>query len=420
MKKLVKENYHWIVVVAVLLMQFIYTGLVNNLSGYHLVPVTEALQITRTQYGLAGTLGSACGVLGNLLAGALIRRVGCRKAAALGLCNAILANVIFFTMRSYAMLLAGRICIGFCGGICGMTCVSQLLGAWFHRKRGFVLGLVMASSGCGSAVLGFVQAYAIDHISWRWSFGFSAIMLLLAATLVLLLVRDTPGEKQLAPYGEGELAEKKKQTAAWEGLPQDMLKKHPGFYLMAACTFVSCLCIYIGLHSLVPYLQDNGFTATDASSVYAIMMLAMTGTKLVSGILCDAITAKKVTILSLPLCAASMLMLLLLPKTGILPHAAALIFALSLPLCTILIPLLATELFGHRANTFYMGVFMAMPSAATMVEGVLSNRIYDVTGSYDLAYRIAIVAAIVLIFAYLLMYAMMERTKKKYLATSAQ
>lgn len=416
MKKFFKENYHWIVAAVVLLMQFIYTGLVNNFTGYHLIPVSEALNISRTQFAFANTLRSVAGIFGNLFAGVLVSRISYRKSATICLGLAMLANVLFSVMNSYWMLIAGCICWGLCSGICGTTGVSLLINAWFHRKRGFVLGLVMASTGLGSAVLGFVQAYAIDHISWRSSFAFAAAILLISTVLIFLLVRDTPQEKKLAPYGEGEIAVKKKNSSAWEGLPLHVLKKHPGFYLMAACAFLSCLCVYIGLHNLVPYLQDNGFTATAASSVYAIMMLALTGIKLVDGVLCDAITAKKVTLLTMPTCTVGLLMLLLLPKTGILPHISVMIFALCLPMSTILIPLLSVELFGHRANSYYVGVFMAMTSASTMVESLLSNGIYDATGSYDLAYWIAIVISAVLVVVLLILYAMMDKTKKKYLA----
>lgn len=68
MKKFLKENYHWIVAAVVLLMQFIYTGLVNNFSGYHLIPVSEALNISRTQFAFANTLRSVAGIFGNLFA----------------------------------------------------------------------------------------------------------------------------------------------------------------------------------------------------------------------------------------------------------------------------------------------------------------------------------------------------------------
>ena len=229
MKKFLKENYHWIVAVVGLLQLFTYGGIINNFSGYHLIPVSEALGISRTQFALANTTRSFIAIFGNLLSGALIGRIGYRKSAALCLCLSTVANILFAVMNSFWMLVLGCACMGLCGGICGAAGISQMINLWFHRKRGFVLGIITAATGLGSATLGFVQAYAIEHLSWRYSFGFAALVLFLSAALMFLLVRDTPEEMGLKPYGEGEIAVKKRSSTAWEGLSLEQIKRHPGF-----------------------------------------------------------------------------------------------------------------------------------------------------------------------------------------------
>ena len=47
MIKYIKKNYHWIIAAIALVQLLIYGGAVNNYSGYHMIPVTEALGISR-------------------------------------------------------------------------------------------------------------------------------------------------------------------------------------------------------------------------------------------------------------------------------------------------------------------------------------------------------------------------------------
>jgi hypothetical protein len=58
MMKQIKKHYHWIVAVVLLILMAIRGGTGNNLPGLHLVPVTEALDITRAQFSLATSASS--------------------------------------------------------------------------------------------------------------------------------------------------------------------------------------------------------------------------------------------------------------------------------------------------------------------------------------------------------------------------
>ena len=107
-----KENYHWIIAFVGLVQLFTYGGIVNNFSGYHLIPVSEALGISRTQFALANTTRSFVAIFGNLFSGFLIGRIGYRKSAALCLCISTGANILFATMNAYWMLFVGCAAMG--------------------------------------------------------------------------------------------------------------------------------------------------------------------------------------------------------------------------------------------------------------------------------------------------------------------
>ena len=67
MFRFIKKNYHWIIAAMALLQLLIYGGAVNNFTGYHMVPVSEALDISRTAFSLANSLRATMGVVSSLV-----------------------------------------------------------------------------------------------------------------------------------------------------------------------------------------------------------------------------------------------------------------------------------------------------------------------------------------------------------------
>ena len=381
--KFIKKHYHWIIAAMALLQLLIYGGAANNFSGYHMIPVAESLEISRTAFSLATSLRSVVSVFSTLFSGMLLQRFGYRKVASAGLALAGAAYVVYTIMDSYWMLLLGAVLIGLAHGICATSAVSRLLNSWFHKYRGTVLGIVTAATGVGSTLLGFLQAWAIECISWRLSFGIVAGLQLVLAIVVYLLVRSEPKDMGLAPYGDGETVNTKKSNSLrWEGLPMEQLKRRPAYYLLIACAFLSNMCVLATQYNLVPYMQDCGMSATRTSRIYGTMMLMLGFVKLGMGALCDLIGPKKVTLLCHVSCALGLTLVLTLPQTDAAMIGALLIYDLACPLTTMMFPLLSMELFGYRAQGQYIGTIMAMTSAGNILSGPLANAVRDSVGSY--------------------------------------
>ena len=398
-----------------LLQLLIYGGAVNNFTSYHVVPVTEALGISRTLFSLAGSFRGVVGVFSTLLTGTLIQKLGYRKTAAIGLAASALAYVLLSTMNAYWMLAAGCGLIGLASGICATSGVSRLINLWFHRWCGTVLGIVTAATGVGSTILGLIQAAAIENVSWRLSFIIVAGLLFLTALAVFLFVRDTPEAAGLKPFGWGEKIEIKKKVKHWEGYPMAALKKNPAFYMLTACALFSVYSVIATSYNFVPYFQDCGMSATRASRLYGTMMLVLGGVKLFCGFLCDTIGAKRVAIICHVACASGLAMVILLPQTDIAMIAALVVYDFAMPLTTLIFPLVSVELFGYQAQNQFVGVVMSMTSAASIVSGPVANFIRDCTGSYIPVFITSIVISLSLVVVYLVMYAIADRTKKKYM-----
>ena len=409
----IKKHYHWVIAVMALGIMFIYGGAANTISGLHLLPVTKTLGITRAQYSLAGAVSHIIAAFGSMLAGRIIVRFGYRRAATVFLFSATAAYLIFAGMNSYIVFMLAYTLLGLSNGVCATTGVTQVIYTWFHKRRGLVLGLVMAATGIGGSVLGVIQTTMIEK-SFRLSYATVACLLFALAVLVAVFIRNKPSDMGLEQYGAGEVIETKKKRAAsdFEGFSSYELFHSPFFYLLLVCTMLSCTGMWMASNVMVPHFQDIGLSATQAGTMQSLYLFCLTGTKFFYGSLCDTIGAKKVTILCL-VCGVIAIVCMIFVNGIVLAATVAVLFAFALPIVTITIPMLALELFGEKASAEYIGIVVSMSSVASTLSGLISNGIFDATGSYRLAFCISIVLLLVLIILYLLTYHMVERKKRK-------
>lgn len=413
-----KKHYHWIIAAILLLQLSITGGAANNFTGLHLIPVTEALGISRTAFSLSGSIRSLVGMGSTLLSGMLIMRLGYRFSLTACLLLTAGAYTVFGLADSFYMLLIGDILVGLAIGLCSSSGVGapRVISAWFYKHRGTVLGVVTAATGLGGSVLSILQNAMIQNVSWRWSFFSVAILVFGCAVIMALLMRDHPNKVGLRPYGEGEIVQHKKgshHARLWEGRSMSELYKKPTFYMMILCTFLSCLGVYLMFSNLSPHLQSQGLSSTEANSIHGMQLFFLAITKFLVGLLCDRLGPKTTTLICLSFAVAG-LFLLNIATTFSMAVIAAAVFSVGVPLTGVTVPLLAPDLFGYRSQGHYIGIFMAMISAASILSGIISNGIFDAVGSYQPVIYIAIGLCAVCGVANLFMYRLAIRDQKKW------
>lgn len=421
MIKAIKKHYHWMIAVVLFLLMAVRGGIANNLSSLHLIPVTEALNISRAQYSLAASAGSVMQMLITLFSGALILRFGYRSLLTVFLLVMVAAYALMGSADSYMVFLAGYMMYGISNGICGEAGATRLVSAWFHKYRGTVLGLISSATGLGGSVMCILQTAAMESGTYRSSYFLAAFLLAICAVLALLFIRTHPSKMGLLPYGDGErIVQKKREHGQdhWHGFPMKQLVRRPTFYMMLLGTFVSCVFSYFAFSVVVPHLQDRGLTVLQASSLQSVLMLCLTGTKILTGYLCDAIGAKRVTLICLAFLAIS-LVLLALAEGMLFALIAVVVYALALPVTTLTIPMLAMSLFGYQAQTEYIGIFIAMVSAGSIVASPVSNAFYDKIGAYGPVFLTAAALIVPLMGMYLWMYRLADKDRKKLEAIEA-
>ena len=407
------HNYHWVVAVVLGMMLFVHGGAQNNFTTLHLIPISEHLSITRAEFSLIFSLKGIVAMLATFFSGFIISKYGCRAMAALGLVIAASSYVVFARVENRAMLALGSILMGLSYGFCTTSAAVAVVRLWFHRYEGTVLGVVTAATGIGGSMIGIVQTAAIESGSFQTSLYLTAGSLLGMAVLVALLVRNRPENVGLVPLGEGERVTKRpKVDMNYMGFSMKALWRQPAFYLMLFATVLSGFCLYLAFNVTRNYLVDCGLTVAQATGLHSAMMLLLTGTKLISGVLCDKIGAKKVNLICVG-CGTVGLLLLAFTRNFATAVVAIIIYAASLPILTLIGPLLASNLFGYQAYTQYAGILVSAISLSNMTANYVTNWIYDRFRSYAPSFVLAAILSAVVFVLFLILYRAADKLKKK-------
>lgn len=415
MKSWLYKHYHWVIALIMILQMGTYVGLGNN-GGLFILPVTKSLGISRSSYSLSVSLQNLCGFLAVLLSGPLVKRFGYRKLVFVSLPLAGLGYIVLSGSNSLAGLCVGAAMLGITSGYSGATGVNRVVNDWFHRHRGIVLGIVSASSGIGGSIFCFVLSDAMKRGSWRHAYLLSAAFMGVLLALNILFVRDTPDKMGLKPYGEGEIPESHRRFVpenSFQGYSFQELSHRPVFFLMLGVLLVSYVGVYLPYSSIVPHLLDRGLSNEKAVELQSSMLLALSVSKIVMGLLMDVIGVRWVTVLCFACGGVSMW---LLPQITSASTAltAIILYSFALPLTSITIPLLTIDMFGYHSYIIAMGVFSSIISIGSMLAMPISSLVFDRFGSYAPAFYTGTVVLALMIVMYFVLYRIADRERVRW------
>ncbi|MER6917230.1 MFS transporter [Streptomyces sp. NPDC000594] len=126
--------------------------------------------------------------------GLLVDRLGTKKVLSLGAALFTLGQLGFALSPSYGMALAARALLG-CGDAMTFISVLRLGSRWFPARRGPLIAQVAALFGmAGNLVSTVLVARLLHDVGWTATFAGSSVAGAVALVLVLLFLRDHPGD----------------------------------------------------------------------------------------------------------------------------------------------------------------------------------------------------------------------------------
>ena len=411
-----RKHYHWAIALVVLIELAVFSGILNNIIGLHLIPVTEDLGISRGSFSLAFSIRPLLGFFSTLFSGVLFVKHGYRKLASIFLLVAAIAFGLLGISQNFLMLAIASAILGLSEGFCTTAAASRMVNTWFHSHQGMILGLVTASTGLGGSLFSVVLSRTIAAGSWRHSFYLSAILVAIVAGLIFLIARNRPGDLGLLPFGAGKGHGKKPRKASrdhWAGYEAKDVMKKPTFYLMILVVFLSCACTYAAYSVVVPHCQDCGMSATEAASIQSIMLLSLAAAKFICGSLSDILGAKFINAVCM-ICSCVGLVLLTLVDGISMAIIACIFFSVGTVMTTITVPLLSSALFGYKPQGTIIGIFMALVPASSVVTTPIVNMIYDRIGTYNPIFLATAGIGIAVLIILIPLFTMAARDRKQW------
>src|SRR6202142_2245311 len=195
-------HYGWVMVAVTFLTSLISAGTVGA-PGVFIVPLQHEFGWSTAEISSALSIRFILFGLMAPFAAALLNRYGLRNVTLSALLVVASGLVLSLLMtKVWQLMLLWGVMIGLGTGMTALVLGATIATRWFAARRGLVVGILTASVATGQ--LGFLPLLAAitERMGWRVALGLICVMLGVAASAVLLLMRDRPGDVGLRPFGD--------------------------------------------------------------------------------------------------------------------------------------------------------------------------------------------------------------------------
>ncbi|MBQ7348939.1 MAG: MFS transporter [Clostridia bacterium] len=361
-------------------------------KGLFLAPITDALGITRTAYSFADTCRYITTAIVNIFFGYFVNKFGARKLIIFGFIALTLAPLCYaFATNVWLFYLGGCFLgVGFSFG--STAIVGYVINKVCRKNKGTVMGAVLCANGVAGAVVALITTPIIESgvFGYKKAFYLFAIISVVALLLFILFFKEPQDA-----ITDGEQLDKQEQKENWKGITYAQALKKKYFYLACVCILLTGLVLTGVISNYAAHLRDRGFNANQISVIAVVSSIALAVFKFLNGFVYDR-AGLRVTI-TIDCVAALLVMVVLyfIVPTG-LGFAFGVIYAIlggmALPLETVMLPIYVKDLFGQRAFSKVLGIFVSLNQVGYALGAPLMNLAYDLSGSYNIGLIISAIA----------------------------
>ena len=320
-------------------------------------------------------------------------------ATGAGLLLATLSSAPWHLYLTLGMLVgAGSVVLGYSGQ-------GLWLPAWFVRRRGLAMSIAYAGVGVGSILLLPAMQTLIERSGWRTACIALGVVALVVLAPLTLLLRRRPQDLGLQPDGDpapvpGADASRRTNVvdAAWAQIDWTLARalRTARFWWLALGYFCGLLVWYLVQVHQTKYLVEHGFSPAQAA--FALGMVSLVGVpgQIALGQLSDRIGREPVwaigslgfvgtyvALLALPSFPSPLLLWTMVLLQGVLGYGMTSVFG-AIP----------AEIFEGRHYGSIFGTLSLAAIAGGAAGPWLAGAIHDATGSYAIAFWIAILLSV--------------------------
>lgn len=387
-----KPHYGWAVCLGGLLLITCCMGATTNAFTVYLPYIESFGGYTGAQGSAIMTVRCLFSLLAMFWVNHYYKKIGLRWGIAIGCA----VNVAGFAVYAFAQSLwgyyIGAALTGIAYGVCGMIPVSLLMNNWFLSRRTTALGLCAAGTGIANICLPPVITYLVEKLGLRYTFAVETVFIFVCGILIVWLVRDTPAQKGMQPYGS---ADEQKQTL--EVKQTGCLPEYMQLVVCFAVLLLGCVASAGTSHYTVLF-ATNGFSPTTIALGLSLMGLTLTVGKTIYGAVVDKLGGYYSTMLSfgvILLCnIACFITSVSMPWTFWL---VMLFTGFGYPPATVGVSVWAADFSKKENYAITLKWYQVAYAIGGLAFSVVPGYVYDKIGSYNIVYFVC--AVFVVVFA---------------------
>jgi MFS family permease len=353
-------------------------AIVGNAGMWAVILVLPAVQkefgVGRADATLPYILTMIGFALGNLMIGRAVDRFGVHIAISLAAVGSAIGYGLSALAPSIFIVSLLHFVIGFGTAACFGPLIADI-SHWFLKRRGLAVAIAASGNYLSGVVWPFFLTPVMATHGWR-----GAYVVLAASSLVIMVPMALLLRKRITQAMTDSADAISNQAVRSTGLSPNTMQ-----ILLAVAGVACCVAMAMPQVHIVALCVDLGFGAVAGSQMLSLMLFGGVISRLISGILADRLGGL-VTLLigSTAQCIA---LFLYLPFDGLVSlYVVSLVFGLSqggiVPSYAIIVrETMPAKEAGARVGFIIMATIFGMA-----LGGWMSGWIYDVTGSYDMAF----------------------------------
>lgn len=396
--------YGWVVVAGAFTSFAVSAGVMHSFTVFF-VAFLEEFGWSRADTSVAYSVAQLISGASAPLIGVLVDRLGPRLLVLLGgiiLAVGLGANAYVTSLWQLILLYGLVMTLG--ANCLGLLVSAPLVSRWFVRKRGMAIAIVQSANGFGRATSTPLAQLLISAVGWRVAYlVLAACMAVLIVPLMRLFQIREPGDMGLLPDGIAPSRTQGPSTSTpslrggvRQAPPHDWslweaIKTLHLWLLFGVYTFTGLGSFFVSLHQLA-FAVDVGFDKLYAASVLGMGSFLTIGGIISIGTISDYIGREIAAILAYLISIIGVICALFLvsPQQTWLLWLHACFFGVTWGARGPLITAKTADLFQGKHLGAIFGVISIGTGLGAAVGSWASGWIFDLTGSYRLAFVLSI------------------------------
>lgn len=390
------HGWAWVILLAAFFCNFTFDGIIFSFGVFYL-ELLDFFKAGRAETSLIGSV--ICGVYAIIgpIASILVNKYGCRLVTMVG---AVITSTGFILSIFSPNVEIMIVTYGLMGGIgFGLMYLSAyvMIGHYFEKRRALATGLTSCGSGVGTFVFAPLSMSLIDTYGWKGAMMVISGFVLNGLVIGAVFRPIHKAERVVKVDKDSEQgAARSKEEEALESTPKTVkildlgLLRNPSFMIFCASSFLCLIGFFVPFMYLPDFARRHGISKENGAFLLSVIGITNTIGRVICGYVSDKAWMDPLKLYNAALIiggAATFCCTWLNNYISLVIYAA--LFGLCIATYVSLSAIILVEFLGLEKLSNSFGFLNMFRGIATFIGAPLAGLLFDINGSYQVAFFVA-------------------------------